>query len=153
MHPRSNRSKRHQSLYSLLVTCVQGISLGYSLIYHAVAADIYWDSVHIGMAMLSTCFYLLWFVARIQLGVSLTFFARTDGLLVKHGLYRRFRNPIYLFGSCTIACYILLLNSYRWLLLLCVLIPIQLLRASNEATALKRKHGDEYTDYVKSLWF
>src|SRR5205807_2506426 len=46
--------------------------------------------------------FVLWTVARFQLGASFAVKAQAKHL-VTHGLYARFRNPIYIFGSVTIA--------------------------------------------------
>ena len=42
---------------------------------------------------------------------------------------------------------------WPWLLLLLVLIPIQIVRAHQEARVLEDKFGDEYRKYRQGTWF
>src|SRR5215471_8849484 len=65
-------------------------------------------------------------VARLQLGraFSLTPQAR---ILVTHGLYRRFRNPVYLFGAIGIAAFFIFIRRPTLMLFLLPIIPLQVI--------------------------
>src|SRR4051812_11123741 len=61
-----------------------------------------WSAMQLlGLILLSVGF-VLWSVARFHLGTAITVSAQASKL-VSHGIYSRIRNPIYLFGSCTLA--------------------------------------------------
>jgi protein-S-isoprenylcysteine O-methyltransferase Ste14 len=96
--------------------------------------------------------FVLWTVARFQLGASFSVTAQARRL-VKRGIYSKVRNPIYIFGSLAIAGIFLLIGQPRWLLIFALLIPVQLLRARKEAAVLEAKFGDEYRAYRASTWF
>jgi protein-S-isoprenylcysteine O-methyltransferase Ste14 len=96
--------------------------------------------------------FVLWTVARFQLGASFTVTAQARQL-VSRGLYSRIRNPIYTFGSCVIAGLILLLGHPLWLLIFVAIIPLQIWRARKEASALEAKFGEQYRTYRASTWF
>jgi protein-S-isoprenylcysteine O-methyltransferase Ste14 len=96
--------------------------------------------------------YVLWSVARFQLGSSFAITAQARQL-VTHGIYSRIRNPIYVFGSCVIIGMILVLGRPVWLLIFVLVIPLQLWRARKEAQVLEEKFGEEYRRYRASTWF
>ena len=96
--------------------------------------------------------FILWMVARIQLGKSFAVRARAKEL-VTHGLYSKIRNPIYLFGTAFMAGFFLLIDKPAWLLLPVVVVPMQVIRARKEAKVLEEKFGDTYRDYRSKTWF
>ncbi len=96
--------------------------------------------------------FVLWTVARFQLGSSFTATAQARQLVTR-GLYSKIRNPIYIFGSCVIAGAILLLGRPIWLLIFALIIPLQLWRARRESQVLEAKFGDEYRRYRAGTWF
>lgn len=96
--------------------------------------------------------FVLWTVARFQLGASFSVTAQARRL-VTHGIYSKIRNPIYAFGSFIIAGVLLLIGRPRWLLIFVVLIPVQIWRARKESAVLEGKFGDEYRAYRASTWF
>ncbi|MBV8050226.1 MAG: isoprenylcysteine carboxylmethyltransferase family protein [Acidobacteriaceae bacterium] len=96
--------------------------------------------------------FVLWSVARFQLGKSFAVTAQARQL-VTHGLYSRIRNPIYVFGSLFIVGYILLLQRPRWLLIFALIVPLQVWRSRKEAQVLEAKFGDEYRIYRRQTWF
>ena len=96
--------------------------------------------------------FVLWTTARFQLGSSLTVTAQAKRLVTR-GLYSRLRNPIYVFGSCTIAGLILLLGRPLWLLIFAAVIPLQIWRGRKEAQVLEAKFGEEYRRYRAATWF
>ena len=96
--------------------------------------------------------FVLWTVARFQLGASFSVTAQARHLVTR-GLYSKIRNPIYIFGSCVIAGTILLLGHPLLLLMFAIVIPMQIWRARKEAAVLEAKFGDEYRRYSASTWF
>ncbi len=105
----------------------------------------------VGVCLLVVGFFL-WTLARFQLGKSLTVTAQAKQL-VTHGLYSKFRNPIYVFASCLIAGVILVLGRPIWLLIFVAIIPLQTWQARNEARVLEATFGEEYRTYRASTWF
>lgn len=111
-----------------------------------------WTWMHtVGVCMMAAGFPL-WLTAHIQLGSSFAVAAKAQ-TLVTHGLYARFRNPIYVFGSIAIAGTFLLLGRPYLLLAFTVLIPLQIVRGRREARVLEEKFGEEYRIYQQRTWF
>jgi len=96
--------------------------------------------------------YLLWLTAHWQLGSSFSLTAQARQLVTR-GLYSKFRNPIYYFGSLVIAGAFLLLARPWLLLLFAVIVPLQVVRARREARVLEDAFGDEYRAYRERTWF
>jgi protein-S-isoprenylcysteine O-methyltransferase Ste14 len=95
---------------------------------------------------------LLVFTARFQLGRSFSVTPQARQL-VRHGLYSRIRNPIYVFGCVAIAGLCLILQKPMLWILFAVVVAIQLLRAHREAGVLEAKFGEEYRAYRSHTWF
>jgi protein-S-isoprenylcysteine O-methyltransferase Ste14 len=105
----------------------------------------------IGLSLL-TIGFVLWTIARFQLGKSLAVTAQARKL-VTNGLYSKVRNPIYVFGSCTIAGLLLTIGRPIGLLVFAALIPLQIWRTRKESSVLESAFGDEYRKYRASTWF
>lgn len=105
----------------------------------------------VGIVLLAAGF-VLWTVARFQLGASFAVSAQARRL-VTHGLYARIRNPIYVFGSCFFAGVILLFGRPLWLAIFLVLVPLQIWRARKEDKVLESAFGEEYRAYRANTWF
>jgi protein-S-isoprenylcysteine O-methyltransferase Ste14 len=105
----------------------------------------------IGICLLAGGF-ILWTTARFQLGKSLAVTAQAKKLVTK-GLYSKFRNPIYVFGSCVIAGLILVMGRPVWLLVFLIIIPLQIWRAGKESSVLEAAFGEEYRKYRAGTWF
>jgi protein-S-isoprenylcysteine O-methyltransferase Ste14 len=115
-------------------------------------APMTWTPVReIGLCLAVTGF-VLWTVARFQLGNSLTVTAQAKQL-VTHGIYSKIRNPIYVFASLFLVGYILLLERSAWLLIFVAVIPLQTWRARKEAQVLEAKFGEDYHAYRRRTWF
>jgi protein-S-isoprenylcysteine O-methyltransferase Ste14 len=112
-----------------------------------------WFAVRLFLLVVSASAYILWALARYQLGRSLSFGVTTDGPFITTGLYSKFSNPIYLFGTIALTSYLLLINRPIWLCILFVLLPMQYIRARRESRALLKKYDDRYEAYVASVWF
>jgi protein-S-isoprenylcysteine O-methyltransferase Ste14 len=111
-----------------------------------------WTSMPIvGIAFFVTGF-VLWSVARFQLGSSFAVTAQARQL-VTGGLYSRFRNPIYLFGSCVMIGVILVMERPVWLLVFLFVIPLQIWRGRKESSVLEAAFGEQYRKYRAGTWF
>jgi protein-S-isoprenylcysteine O-methyltransferase Ste14 len=95
---------------------------------------------------------VLFFTARFQLGNSFALRAQAREL-VTTGLYRRIRNPIYVFGSVMILGLLIIVRRPYWFLVLAVVAVAQTLRSRQEARVLEAKFGDQYREYRKHTWF
>jgi protein-S-isoprenylcysteine O-methyltransferase Ste14 len=111
-----------------------------------------WTPLRVAGLCLAVAAFVLWTVARFQLGTSLTVTAKAKQLVAR-GVYSRIRNPIYLFGSLFLAGYILLLGRPLWLLVFVGLLPLQIWRARKEAQVLAAKFGEDYRRYRAGTWF
>lgn len=134
---------------NIVLTLIVGTALGLMAWRYPPGA---WTAMQAAGLCLIIAGFILWTTARFQLGSSLTVTARAKQL-VNRGLYSKFRNPIYLFGSCTIAGLILLLGRPLWLLIFAAVIPLQVWRGRKEAQVLEAKFGEEYRRYRAATWF
>ena len=111
-----------------------------------------WTPVRmIGIALILGGF-VLWTIARFQLGASFAVTAEARKLVTR-GLYSKIRNPIYVFGSMVVAGSILVFGRPVWLLVFVLLIPLQLRRAKKESAVLEAAFGDDYRKYRARTWF
>lgn len=133
----------------IVLTVVVGFAAAVILWKKAPAV---WGNMQIVGACLLLIGFVLWTVARFQLGASFTATAQARQL-VTHGLYSRLRNPVYIFGSCVIAGVILVVGRPVWLLVFLLIIPMQIWRGRKEAQVLEAKFGDEYRRYRAGTWF
>jgi len=131
-----------------MLTLIVGGALGFFIWLHPPPA---WAAMQTAGLFLLVVGFLLWSVARFQLGNSFTVTAEARQLVTR-GLYERIRNPIYVFGSWVIAGLILLLGRPIWLLIFVLLIPLQIWRARQEASVLEAKFGEEYRKYRAATW-
>jgi protein-S-isoprenylcysteine O-methyltransferase Ste14 len=135
---------------------IQNIVL--TVIVAAVASYFGWQFAASGwgpMAIAGLCLaipgFVLWTLARFQLGKSFAVTAQARQL-VRHGLYSRIRNPIYVFGSLFLVGYILLIGRPPWLLIFVLIIPLQIWRVRKEAHVLEAKFGEDYRTYRAQTW-
>lgn len=134
---------------NIALTLITGIAIWIAIQRLSPAS---WSAMQwVGVALLLVGF-VLWTVARFQLGASFTVSAQARKL-VSRGLYSRIRNPIYVFGSCTLAGLILTLGRPPWLLLFLIIIPMQIWRAGKERSVLESAFGEEYRTYRSRTWF
>ena len=134
---------------NILLTLIVSAALGWLIWKHAPPTS---AAMPVAGLCLLVAGFVLWTVARFQLGKSLAVTAQAKQL-VTHGLYSKIRNPIYVFGSCVIAGLILTLGRPLWLLVFLIVIPLQIWRARVEARVLEAKFGEEYRKYRASAWF
>jgi len=134
---------------NIALTVIVGVAL---VLLALKYPPVVWTAVQtIGLCLMVVGF-VLWSVARFQLGASLTVSAQAKQLVTR-GLYSKIRNPIYFFVSTLIAGAILLLGRPAGLLIFVVIIPLQIWRARKESRVLEAEFGDEYRKYRASTWF
>jgi len=129
--------------------------LGDFLFYVAVfVAAVIWkrDAWCIAGGVLAIPCFVLWFVAKLQLGSSFTPKAEARAL-VTHGLYSRIRHPIYFFASLALLGTAICLRSVYFNVYLAVTIAAQLWRIRRENKVLRDKFGQEYLNYRRKTWF
>ena len=105
----------------------------------------------VGLSIMVPSFFL-WALARLQLGMSFSGEARAT-TLVTHGLYAKFRNPIYLFGGIFIAGLFVFIGNLYLLLVFLIIIPVQFVRLRREAAVLEAAFGETYRTYKRQTWF
>lgn len=132
----------------ILLTLVSAAAAGWVAWTQAPGA---WTPLRILGLCLAIAGFVLWTVARFTLGKSFAVSAQAKQLVTR-GLYAKFRNPIYIFGSVFIAGFVLLLGRAEYLLIFVVIIPLQMWRARKEARVLESKFGDEYRSYRVRTW-
>ena len=132
-----------------VLTIAVGVALGFIVRQDAPSA---WGPMHLLGLCTLTIGFVLWTTARFQLGKSLAITAQAKKL-VTSGLYSKIRNPIYVFGSCTIIGLILTIGRPIWLLVFIAIIPLQIWRAGKESSVLEAAFGEDYRTYRASTWF
>ena len=111
-----------------------------------------WNALSVTGLCLMIVGFILWTVARFQLGASFTVKAEARQLVTR-GLYSKIRNPIYVFGSCVMGGGILVFGKPVWLLIFLLVIPLQIWRAGKESAVLEAAFGEEYRKYRAGTWF
>lgn len=134
---------------NVLLTIVVAVAASFAV---RLYAPVNWGPQQVLGLVLLILGFVLWTVARFQLGSSLTVTAQACKL-VNTGLYSKIRNPIYVFGSCFLVGLILIIARPIWLLVFAIIIPLQVWRARKEAKLLEASFGDEYRKYRASTWF
>jgi protein-S-isoprenylcysteine O-methyltransferase Ste14 len=133
----------------IVQVCAVGGAIGWLLWKHPPAD---WTPLRIVGLCLVAIGFVLWTVARLQLGASFAVTAQAKSL-VTHGLYAKIRNPIYVFGSFVVAGAMLVFLQPGWLLIFALLIPLQIWRAKRESAALEAAFGEQYRKYRAGTWF
>jgi protein-S-isoprenylcysteine O-methyltransferase Ste14 len=100
---------------NLALTRIVGLAFA-AIVLEYPPAD--WTQIQTLGLCLMVLGFILWKVARFQLGNSLTVWAQAERL-VTGGLDSRIRNPIYVFASCLRAGLMLALGRPPWLLMFC----------------------------------
>ena len=128
----------------------------FCLVLVAISAAVFrpgeWNAARIAGFCIALPAAVLLFIARWQLGHSFSVTPQARELVTR-GLYSKIRNPIYVF-SALLFVGVLIALQYRYaLLILLVLIPIQILRARQEAKVLEARFGEDYRKYKAGTWF
>ncbi len=133
----------------LVFIIVPPVAFGFVLWRFAPA---HWTMLPLIYLLLTVLGLVLLTLARIQLGNSFSITPQARKL-VTHGLYSRFRHPVYVFGTVAIVGLFLYMNHPLWMLVLIPIVPMQILRAHAEERVLEDRFGDEYRSYKASTWF
>lgn len=133
----------------IVLTLVVGGALG-ALLWRWAPTEL--TTVRIVGVCLIVVGFVLWTVARFQLGASFAVTAQARQLVTR-GIYSKIRNPIYVFGSCVIAGAILVFTRPIGLVVFVLIIPMQIWRARKESAVLEAAFGEEYRKYRAGTWF
>jgi protein-S-isoprenylcysteine O-methyltransferase Ste14 len=133
----------------ILLTLIVGGAIGVLLWQRPPVA---WTALPTAGLSLLIVGFILWTVARFQLGASFAVKAEARQLVTR-GLYSKIRNPIYVFGSMVVAGGILVFGKPLWLLIFLLVIPLQIWRTGKESAVLGAAFGDEYRKYRAGTWF
>jgi len=96
--------------------------------------------------------FVLWIIAKLQLGGSFTVTAQARRLVTR-GLYSRFRHPIYYFSTLFLLATALCLRNIYFYVYLLLMVAGQLWRIRSEERALLNKFGEDYREYRQRTWF
>ncbi len=97
--------------------------------------------------------FFLWSSARITLGYHFSVQPLSTSTFVAHGLYKCFRNPMYISSSIFLVGYFLTIRRPLWIFVMTVLVPLQIYRSRREAEELKVKFGLSYDNYCNAVIF
>jgi len=95
---------------------------------------------------------VLFTLARIKLSNSFQLSAEANDL-IKDGIYKIIRHPIYLFGFTLILGLFIFMQVYYGIIFLFIIGTLQIKRIKKEERVLFEKFGDEYLEYKKRTWF
>lgn len=130
------------------------VDVGFYCLF-AIAVFLHWqnDARHLIAMPISLAGFLLWLLARQQLGKSFAVRAEVRQL-VTHGLYAKIRNPIYFFA---LIAFVGVLIAGGWYIGLAVFLVLYYLmqapRMRKEAQVLEAAFGDQYRAYKARTWF
>jgi protein-S-isoprenylcysteine O-methyltransferase Ste14 len=111
-----------------------------------------WTALRVAGVVLAAAGYVLFIIARLQLGKSFSVSPQAKEL-VTHGLYSRIRNPIYIFVGVMWLGLIVALPLIWLLAPFTLLVVLQVVRVRREAIVLQNRFGQAYLDYRKQTWF
>jgi len=111
-----------------------------------------WTALRLAGAITAVFGYVLFVIARLQLGTSFSVSPQAKGL-VTHGLYSRMRNPIYVFVVVMWIGLIVALHLYWLFIPVLGMLLMQVIRSRREAKVLAERFGQAYLDYRQKTWF
>ncbi len=96
---------------------------------------------------------MIWITSMVHLGKSLAVLPGSKQL-VKQGIYRFVRHPIYLGINLTFLGMNLCVGSvWGMAYVLVIILPLNFIRARLEDRALETQFGDDYKEWKKQTWF
>ena len=96
---------------------------------------------------------ILWIISIVDLVSSFAVLPGSEQL-VKTGVYKYIRHPMYLGINMTLGGLIIASGSYLGLgVYLLLAIPLNIVRSRWEEKALLEEFGDSYIEYKKNTWF
>jgi protein-S-isoprenylcysteine O-methyltransferase Ste14 len=105
----------------------------------------------IGIAT-ATVAFVLWIIARVQLGNSFTIGAHAKEL-VTVGLYSKLRHPVYYFSILAVAGIAIFAWNIYMTIPIMILIVIEIIRIRQEEQVLTTAFGEDYLRYKQTTWF
>src|SRR6266568_852111 len=111
-----------------------------------------WNATVLGGLALASAGFVLWMVARMQLGESFSLRAQAK-TLVTRGLYSRFRHPIYLFGAIAFLGLAVAWGHWLGYLYIVLIWVVERFRSKKDEAALELAFGDQYRQYRARTWF
>lgn len=118
--------------------------------YWAIRFSTWGPRMAIGIAIAAVG-VTLWVTARIQLGRSFSVSAKAHEL-VTHGLYKRFRNPVYVFSLLGFGGMLISAGWWWGLLMLPGVYAMQSVRIRREERVLEQAFGEKYRAYRAQTW-
>lgn len=103
----------------------------------------------IGITLVSFAF---WITARVQLGNAFSI-APKSKFIVKNGLYRKLRHPVYYFSISAVTGLVIFTWQTALLTPLIALLVIEAVRIRKEEALLTTSFGSEYQTYKEKTWF
>lgn len=137
----------------MLIRTVKILDAAFYLVLATFVVRLWRDDLRHWIAMpISFSAFVLWMVARQQLGASFAIRAEARKL-VTTGLYSKIRNPIYFFAGIAYGAPLIAGGWYLGLLIFLILYTHQLFRIRNEERVLREAFGEEYLAYRARTWF
>ncbi|HEV2351040.1 MAG TPA: isoprenylcysteine carboxylmethyltransferase family protein [Terriglobia bacterium] len=96
--------------------------------------------------------FILWMIARVQLGKSFAIRAEARAL-VTTGLYSKIRHPIYFFAGIAFTGLFVAWGQLFPLLGFFIIYSSQILRIRKEEKVLEDAFGEDYRRYKAKTWF
>ncbi len=106
-----------------------------------------WLGVGIGLLCVGGIY---WLFSSLGSGITPTSATRTEHKLVKHGVYRYIRHPLYTFGSSMFVAFGMMADNWFIAVLGILAFVIMAIRTPKEEANLIAKFGEEYREYMKS---
>ena len=142
-----------------LMSASTKIKLLMPLLYAALAGALFvftWPhnamAHHIVGVVVTFVAFLLWLVARVQLGNAFSIGAKAS-YLVQTGIYSKLRHPVYYFSILAAIGIAVYVWSPLMLLPVVLLILLEAYRIGKEEKVLADKFGKAYDEYKASTWF
>jgi|GEM_PF-5830094 len=138
-------STKIKLIVPLLYAILAGILFVFTWPHNATAHHI------VGVATTFVAF-LLWFIARVQLGNAFSIGAKAN-YLVQTGVYSKLRHPVYYFSILAVVGIAIYVWSPLMLLPVVLLILLEAYRINKEEKVLADKFGKAYDEYRAKTWF
>lgn len=153
----SNRDLRYSVLHQTVILAAHAILLLTGMIINYkrnghVHHEWSWGRV-CGLTIFIPSF-ICWLLARWELAgaASYSLLPTAPRKLVKTGMYSLMEHPEYFFSTLNMLAYLLMVESEHGMIaLLCVGVPVQIVRARLEERILKRRFAFQHTAYVEDI--